>query len=125
MGEAKRRKLLDPTWGKAGTGSYKEAKEAREYARLIAKVKRDVPDLTEKLSAVYLEEFEKLTDSQQEQMVTLGDGLAGGVRPSTSQEEKDRWLEDFLEQAKPTVDPEVFELFLGYLHLHTGFSDSL
>jgi hypothetical protein len=125
MGEAKRRKLSDPTWGKGGRGSYKEAKEAREYARLIAKAKRDVPGLAEKLPAVFLEEMEKLTDPQQEQMATLGHGFAAGVRHSTSQQEKGRWLEDFLEEAKQTVDPEVFELFLWFLDLQFSFPDSL
>ncbi len=123
MGEAKRRKLLDPTWGKADPGSYKEAEQAREYARLIAQVKRDVPDLPEKLSAACLEEMQQLTDFQQDQLMKLYEDFVAGGHSRKCQEDWGQWLEDFLKAAKPTVDPAVFELFVGQVLFMSTFSD--
>ena len=111
MGEAKRRKLLDPTWGKADLDSYKEAKEARENAHLVARVKRDVPDLPEKISSYFGSELARLTDSQQDQFLALLDAFNANAK---SHSELD-WLVDFSEMAKSTVDLEVFHLFASTL----------
>lgn len=107
MGEAKRRKKLDPNWGKPQEFSYKDA-------RLAFNVKHTVADLPQKLSAAFIEQANQLTDSQQIELLRLTEDFNASTS-NLPQENQDQWFEDFLESAKSRVDPEVFEIFLGYV----------
>lgn len=120
MGEAKRRKKLDPTWANSERVSYKE--ESKE-TRLISKIKRTVPNWLDKLTAAFIrEEVVKLTDSQQSELLKLFDDFRAGISQK-DQEDPNHWIGDFLEAANPTVDPAVFELFVDYLRLVIAFSE--
>lgn len=118
MGEAKRRKLLDPSWGKSDCReSDKEAKEDREHTRLVSRTERKLSDLSQKLRTALLKEMEQLTYFQQDDLLKLNKDFGAVLRSQECEEDPEQWIKDFLEAAKPTVDPAVFEAFLRQVHL--------
>lgn len=100
MGEAKRRRRLDPTWGKSRPISYKEERQ-------IFQVKHTVPNLDKKLTQILESELLKLSESQQDELVELAEDFNKAVSDA---EHIDAWLES----RKQKTDSVVFELFWAH-----------
>ncbi len=110
MGEAKRRKLSDQSWGKTSQNSWEYIKESRKEARLISKIKCNTPDIPEKLAGWTFREAEQLTESQQDELFALVDELNANFKS-----QPDEWLPNFLVTAKSRTHPEVFEIFYSFV----------